>query len=69
MSERLATRACHCAMFVKRTITKKIAFACVVVAAGLLARDEPTAGRPEHVLPRNAIRVPADAAPAGAGDA
>jgi high affinity Mn2+ porin len=31
MSERLATRACHCAMFVKRTITKKIAFACVVV--------------------------------------
>jgi high affinity Mn2+ porin len=31
MSGRLATRACHCAIFVKRTITKKIAFACVVV--------------------------------------
>jgi hypothetical protein len=50
-------------------VMRVVAFACVVVAAGLLARSEPAAGRPERVVPRNAIRVPADAAPAGAGDA
>jgi drug/metabolite transporter (DMT)-like permease len=50
-------------------VMRVVAFACVVVAAGLLARSEPDPGRPERVVPRNAIRVPADAAPASAGDA